>query len=193
MKEIIFFGRGGQGGVTGAQILAEAAVLCGKYSDCSSFPSFGAERRGAPIEAYCRISNHKIWTRMAIQTADMAMVLDETIFGQHIVDKLKPHGVLLLNTPKCPNDIYALSDFQGKKVTIITSDLTQICFDLSLLNQESQPILNTPILGLVTKTNLGLLLDDLAPAITDHIGEKKAGKNIEAATLAANHAQIQEF
>ena len=59
--EIIFHGRGGQGGVTASQILAETAIYSGNYHDCSSFPSFGAERRGAPVEAYCRLSQEKIW------------------------------------------------------------------------------------------------------------------------------------
>ena len=111
MLEIIFYGRGGQGAVTGSTNLSDSAIIGQNYKDCSAFPSFGAERRGAPVEAYCRISDQKIWARSQIYLADIAVVLDETVMGQAVIDKLKPDCRLVLNTIKTPHEIYDAFDF----------------------------------------------------------------------------------
>jgi 2-oxoacid:acceptor oxidoreductase gamma subunit (pyruvate/2-ketoisovalerate family) len=192
--ELIFHGRGGQGGVTGAQILAGAAILSEKFVDCSSFPSFGAERRGAPVEAYCRISNKKIWIRSQIQKADMAVVLDETVFGQHIIDKLKPKSIIIMNTPDCPADVYNKFDFKSHEVTIATADLITVCLEAKLVNKENQPIVNTPILGVLTKVPLGLDLDDIKLGIENHFGVgSRSELNFNTAKKASEVAQVQEF
>lgn len=185
MIEVIFFGRGGQGGVTGAQILATAAILGGHFKDCSSFPSFGAERRGAPIEAYCRISQEKIWTRSAIYHADIAVVLDETVLHQGVIDRLNTKYKLVVNTIKQPSEIHSAYNFGNKSGIIATADLLQVCFKLGLLI-ESQPIVNTPILGAITKVTEKVMLADINKGIIDNFGSgKKAEKNIEAAKMAA--------
>jgi 2-oxoacid:acceptor oxidoreductase gamma subunit (pyruvate/2-ketoisovalerate family) len=193
MIEVIFFGRGGQGAVTGAQILATAAILGGHFKDCSSFPSFGAERRGAPVEAYCRISDTKIWTRSAIYQADIAVILDETVLNQSVIAKLKQNYKLIVNTTKQPSEIHSLFDFSHKNGIIATADLLQICYKLGLL-LESQPIVNTPILGAITKITEKVKLDDISKGIIEQFGSgKKADKNIEAAKIAAENTCAVNF
>ena len=77
MIELVFFGRGGQGAVTAAQVLATAAFREGKYSQ--AFPSFGPERRGAPVTAYARIDETPIVDRSQVDRADYLMVLDPKV------------------------------------------------------------------------------------------------------------------
>ncbi len=96
MWEIRFHGRGGQGAVTTAELIAVAAIGEGKYAQ--AFPSFGPERRGAPVVAYCRISDGKIRVRSKIYEPDVVIVLDPSLLRLvDVEDGLKPDGVLISN------------------------------------------------------------------------------------------------
>jgi len=191
MLEIIFFGRGGQGAVSASQILAEAAIIGEKYQDCSSFPSFGAERRGAPVEAYCRISDSKIWVRSQIYHADMAVVLDETVFNQSVINRLKSNCKIVINTPKTAQEIYHAYDFSKHSGWIATADLNKICFQINLL-LEGQPNVNTAILGAVSKVLENFTIDDIAKAIKIHFG-KNAELNVKAAQMTVETACVHQF
>jgi len=98
LVEIRWHGRGGQGAVTSAELLARAAISEGKYAQ--AFPSFGAERRGAPVLAFVRISeNAPIWTRAEVTEPDVVVVLDPSLL--RIVDVtsgLKDGGTFVVNT-----------------------------------------------------------------------------------------------
>ena len=96
MKEITWYGRGGQGAFTASRILGAAAMLKGYKS--LAFPSFGPERRGAPIRAFTKISREPVTDRSIIEKSDYAIVLDDTLFGEEILNSLKPEGLLLINT-----------------------------------------------------------------------------------------------
>ena len=193
MIEIIIYGRGGMGAVTAGKILADAAILSGNYPEVSAFPSFGTERRGAPVQAFCRISHDPIWTRAQIQQADYVIVLDETVFGNHVIPKIKNKGALILNTWKCPEDVRKEYDFGDRKITIVTADLTQIAFDLNLLNRENQPIVNTSVLGVIAKSSVEISLDDAKHAIENKFGKSsKTDLNNKAAEMAAKQAQVEE-
>ncbi len=193
MIELIFFGRGGMGGVTASKILAESAIISGNYPEVSAFPSFGTERRGAPVQAFCRISDEPIWTRSHIKLADYVVVLDETIFGEHIINRIKDGGALILNSPKCPADIRKEFNFANRPITIVTSDLTQIAFDLKLTNRENHPIVNTSVLGVISKSSLKISMTDVAKAIENKFGQSKiTDLNIQAANQAGDQAQIEE-
>ena len=92
MKEIRIHGRGGQGSVTAAELLAQAAFKDGKYSQ--AFPAFGVERRGAPVQAFARIADEKILTRAQVYFPDIIIVQDSTLL--EVVDVfsgLKDDGV----------------------------------------------------------------------------------------------------
>lgn len=99
MKEIIIHGRGGQGAVTAAEILAIAAFHDGRKSQ--AFPSFGVERRGAPVEAFLRIDDKNILLRSGIESPDYVLVLDSTLINSLNVTKgMKKGGVIIINTKK---------------------------------------------------------------------------------------------
>ena len=96
MIEVRFHGRGGQGSVTAARILANAFVLEGKYG--SSFPMFGFERRGAPVTAFLRFDDHPIKEKTQIYNPDCLVVLDSSLKNSSFVyEGLKPDGILILN------------------------------------------------------------------------------------------------
>ena len=193
MIEIIFYGRGGMGAVTAGKILSDAAILSENYPHVSTFPSFGTERRGAPVMAFCRISENPIWIRSHIQQADYAIVLDETVFGQPVITRIKEGGALILNTPKCPEDIRSEYSIDPTKITVVTADLTQIAFDLKLTNRENQPIVNTSVLGVLAESSLKIELQDANQAIINMFGTgSKTDLNIKAASEAAKHAQVSE-
>jgi pyruvate ferredoxin oxidoreductase gamma subunit len=101
MLEIRFHGRGGQGAVTSAELIAIAAVGKGKYAQ--AFPSFGPERRGAPVVAFCRVDEKKILIRAKIYDPDVVVVLDPGLITLvNPLEGLKEGGILIVNTKKSP-------------------------------------------------------------------------------------------
>src|SRR5512142_2037901 len=104
MIEIRFHGRGGQGAVTSAELTALAAIGEGKYAQ--AFPSFGPERRGAPVMAFVRVSDTPIRTREKVYSPNIVIVLDPSLLG--IVDVsagLRSGGMIILNSPKTSEEI----------------------------------------------------------------------------------------
>ncbi|MHB8065999.1 MAG: 2-oxoacid:acceptor oxidoreductase family protein [Ruminiclostridium sp.] len=96
MIEITFLGRGGQGAFTSSRILGAAASLFeGKFA--LSFPSFGPERRGAPVLAYTKIADNPIRNRSQSELSDYIVVLDESLYSNSLIEKLKPNGKIILN------------------------------------------------------------------------------------------------
>ena len=109
MVEIRFHGRGGQGAVTSAELAALAAIEEGKYAQ--AFPSFGPERRGAPVMAFVRISDKPIVTREKVYTPDYVIVLDPTLLKLVNVEAgLKKGGTIIVNSTKS-----AARDPQGNR------------------------------------------------------------------------------
>ena len=105
MYEVIWHGRGGQGVVIASQILAESAYLQG-FKGVTSAPTFGPERRGAPLTASTRISDTPIRTFSQINKADIAVVLDPSLLAiVDILGSLKPNGLLLINTPQKADEV----------------------------------------------------------------------------------------
>ena len=104
LVEIVFHGRGGQGAVTAANLLVAAALKDGNKG-VQAFPFFGAERRGAPVRAFARISEKEINLRSEIYTPDIVIVLDESIMDiVDVLKGLKKDGKILINTTKRPSD-----------------------------------------------------------------------------------------
>ena len=145
LVEIVFHGRGGQGAVTAANLLVAAALSDGNKG-VQAFPFFGAERRGAPVRAFARISEEEINLRSEIYEPDIVIVLDESIMD--IVDTLKglkKDGKILINTTKKPEEFSFSKDY-----TVATVDATGIALKYNIL-VGGIPVVNTPILGAVPK------------------------------------------
>ena len=148
----------------------------------------------APVAAFCRISNTQIWRRSQVKEADIVIALDNLLFDQAKVSELKDEAIVIINTEKSPDEVFESIKFGSKKITIVTADLFQISRDIGLVNQENLPVINTSILGMVTRVVDGIELKDLAQAITDRFGSNpKAQKNIKAAETAAENAQIKKY
>lgn len=145
LVEICLHGRGGQGSVTAANLLVAAALNDGNKG-VQAFPFFGAERRGAPVRAFARVSENEIHLRSEVYNPDIVIVLDESIM--EIVDVLKGlknDGKILINTRKKPNDF----EF-SKKYKVATVDATGIAIKHNIL-VGGIPVVNTPILGSVPR------------------------------------------
>ena len=104
MIEIRIHGRGGQGNVAAAELLSIAAFKDGKFAQ--AFPSFGAERIGAPVQAFVRIDDKKIRTREEVRTPDYLIVQDSFLIGAvPVLDGIKADGLILVNADKAPEDL----------------------------------------------------------------------------------------
>ena len=139
--EIRWHGRGGQGAITAAKIVAQAAYLKG-YQGVTSAPSFGAERRGAPISASTRISPEPVMAISQVEKPDVVVVLDYTLLKyQEVTSGLKKGGWLIVNSWQHPRELNIKGDFN-----IATADATRVCQELGLI-VAGLTVVNTAILG----------------------------------------------
>ncbi len=176
LKEIRIHGRGGQGSVTAAELLAHAAFLEGKW--VQAFPYFGAERRGAPVKAFARISDESILVHSQVYNPDYVMVLDPAIYKTvDVTEGLRENGILVINTTKNPDEI----GIRGCRVA--TVDATGIALDLNLLVTGS-PVVNTSIIGAFAKATGEIKLASVLKAISETWSGAAAEKNVKAAELA---------
>ncbi len=177
--EIIIYGRGGQGAKTTAEIIAQGALIEGKF--VQAFPEFGPERSGAPVQTFVRISENPIKTREPVFNPDCFMVLDETlldIFDDF--DKLNGESFLIINTQKKEAEILEKINFKGKLITIDASGLSKEIIG------EDRP--NTVILGkfsVITKiVGLENLIKVFRGKYYEVLGDKKTNQNINAIRAA---------
>ena len=184
LVEICLHGRGGQGAVTAANLLVAAALEDGNIG-VQAFPFFGAERRGAPVRAFARISDDEIHLRSEIYNPDIVIVLDESIMDiVDVLKGLKKDGKILINTQNKPGDF----DF-SKKFHVATVDATGIALKHEIL-VGGIPVVNTPILGAVPK-----ILDRVSlKAIQNTVKGKWRGdlavKNVKATQDAFDEVEV---
>lgn len=158
MLEIRIHGRGGQGAVTMATLLAKAAGYDGKYAQ--AFPSFGPERRGAPIKAFCRISREPITVRSHVYTPDYVVVLDPTLLGlPQVSEGLKEKTVIIVNSKEEVN-----MSGPNRVLSIDASSLA--------MNILGRNIVNTAMLGVFAKALAMVKLDSVKKAIREVFGKK---------------------
>lgn len=149
VEEIIWLGRGGQGAVTAAKMAGEIAYQCG-CKGVTVAPSFGAERRGAPVESYLRISDQRVRTVSKIRQADCIIIIDEALCqAAYIQDKLKPGGLLILNTSNI--DKYRACTFNNT-VNIFFINASAVSEELGLYH-DGVPVVNTPMIGALAKAS----------------------------------------
>jgi pyruvate ferredoxin oxidoreductase gamma subunit len=176
MKEIRIHGRGGQGSVTAAELLAQAAFKDGKYSQ--AFPAFGVERRGAPVQAFARIADEKILTRAQVYFPDIIIVQDSTLL--EVVDVfsgLKDDGTAIINTTKEPGELGI--DHPARMVTI---DATGVA-----LQHLGKPITNTTLLGAFAGATGLVSIDSLVAMILERFPGKLGENNVAAIRNAFDH------
>ena len=182
MLEMRFHGRGGQGAVTSAELLAQAAIREGKHAQ--AFPSFGPERRGAPVQAFSRISDDQhIRLRAEVTEPDVVIVLDPGLLQVVDVNSgLKEGGITVINTRKTPRDIRAKLSSAHR---IATVDATQIARDVL-----GVPITNTTMLGALVKVTGVVDIDALIEPLRHRFG-RLADRNIKAMREAFGKTHIE--
>lgn len=164
MIEIRWHGRGGQGAFTASKVLGGAAVKNHQYA--IAFPSFGPERRGAPIQAFTKIDSVPIKDRSQINQCDYIIFIDETLFSTNALADLKPGGKILLNTDS-PEKYVSYSQ-------IITIDASTIANRILHM-----PIANTAMLAALAAISDIVTKDELEEAIADYLPTKIIEKNLE--------------
>jgi pyruvate ferredoxin oxidoreductase gamma subunit len=173
MHQIRLHGRGGQGVVTAAELIAISAFYEGK--ETQAFPSFGVERTGAPIEAFARIDDKTIRIREHVYNPDILIIQDPTLLG--VVDVAKgcnEDTIVIINTTKSKEEI----DLKLPKDNIYALDATKIA-----LEELGRNIVNTVILGAFAKATGLVSLDSLKKAITEKFigkGQAMVDKNVKA-------------
>ncbi len=173
MIEIRWHGRGGQGAFTAARLLGlSASLFAGKFA--MAFPSFGPERRGAPVLAFTKISESKIYDRSEIKICDYIVVLDHTLFQEKMLNDLKPGGVIFINSDQAPK---AFSVNHAEQ--IVTFDGTT-----AALNVLGKPITNTAMLGALIGYTSVISQEAIVQGIGREMKPSLVAKNIELVRLA---------
>ncbi len=183
LTEIRWHGRGGQGSVTSAELVAKAAIGEGKYAQ--SFPAFGAERRGAPVVAFVRINGDKpIRVRAEVTDPDIVIVLDPSLL--RVVDitaGIKASGMLVVNSKKQPEQI---EKELGYNHSLATVDATAIARELLGVN-----IVNTSMIGALLKATGVVELESLFEPLRQRFG-RLAERNIDAMKRAYEETSVKE-
>ena len=182
MIEVRFHGRGGQGAVTSAELMALAAIAEGKYAQ--AFPSFGPERRGAPVQAFLRISDQPIRLREKIYEPDMVVVLDPSLLATgNVKAGLKPGGTLVANSSKSVEAVRGECGFKGRTAV---ADASKIAED-----ELGVPITNTTMLGALLKAASLIGMDAIKEPLQGRFG-RLAVKNQKALERAYAETTIEE-
>jgi len=182
LVELRFHGRGGQGAVTSAELLALSAIDEGKYAQ--AFPSFGAERRGAPVQAFTRISDTPIKTRTGVYNPDMVVVLDPTLLGSvPVTQGMREDGILAINTKHDPAEVKEKLNVLGSVVTV---DATNIAME-----ELGVPITNVVMLATLLKAKKLVELEVLEKFIAERFA-RIAEKEIKAFRRAYEEARVAQ-
>ncbi|MBX3714554.1 MAG: 2-oxoacid:acceptor oxidoreductase family protein [Burkholderiales bacterium] len=184
MFQIRIHGRGGQGVVTAAEMLSVAAFLEGRHAQ--AFPSFGSERTGAPVVAYCRLDDREIRLREPILEPDAILIQDPTLLNQvDVFGGLRRDGYILINTGRTFEDL-GLADFvkafpAEHLHTVPATEIAQ--------KRVGRPLPNAALLGAFAAATGLISLESVGKAIREKFPAKVAEANILAAADAFKHVR----
>jgi pyruvate ferredoxin oxidoreductase gamma subunit len=176
MFQVRIHGRGGQGVVTAAEMLSVAAFREGKHAQ--AFPSFGSERTGAPVVAYCRVDTREIRVREPIMQPDALIIQDPTLLHQvDVFAGLRPGGTILINTTRSFDEL-GLGELKEKfrTATVGATELAR--------QYVGRPVPNAALLGAFSAFSGEISLGAVIAAIGDKFSGKVAEGNIAAASAA---------
>lgn len=179
MFQVRIHGRGGQGVVTGAEMLSIAGFLGGQHAQ--AFPSFGSERTGAPVVAYCRMDDHEIRLREPVMEPDAIIIQDPTLLNQvDVFSGLKKDGYILINTHRTFQELGLgefVRDFQRDH--LLTVGATELS-----IKYVGRPVPNVPLLGAFAAATGLITLDAVQAAISQKFKGAVAQGNQDAAREA---------
>ncbi|MGC8509871.1 MAG: 2-oxoacid:acceptor oxidoreductase family protein [Acidimicrobiales bacterium] len=187
MFQVRIHGRGGQGVVTAAELLAVAAFEEGRPAQ--AFPSFGSERTGAPVVSFCRIDDHPIRTREPVMSPDAVLIQDVTLLHQiDVFAGMAPEGYALVNTSRSLDELgltgLAASLPAGHVATCPATDLA--------LEHVGRPLPNAALLGGFAALTGVITLDALASAISERFAGAVGERNVAAARAAYEFVHIEQ-
>ena len=187
ITEVRWHGRGGQGAVTAAKVLAESALSQGKH--IQAFPEYGPERMGAPIRAFTRISDESINIHSHVTNPEIVAVLDPTLL--EIIDVTEgtdENAVIIINTDQAPDEIRQKLDIKGRK--IFTVDATSIS-----LKEIGRNIPNTPMIGALIKATdimkLEVVLEDFKTKYSGKFKQEVIAGNLKAIQRAYDEVKSE--
>jgi pyruvate ferredoxin oxidoreductase gamma subunit len=182
MFEVRFHGRGGQGAVTSAELLAISAIAEGNFAQ--AFPSFGPERRGAPVIAFARVADQQIRNRTAIQEPNVVVVLDPSLLRLVKVDQgLQNGGTIVLNTGKTAAEIRKTFNLSAKLVVVDANRIAR--------EEIGRVITNTTMLGAMLAAVPMVTVKEVEQALKNRFG-RIADKNIAAFKRALHECVIMD-
>lgn len=178
MNEIRIHGRGGQGSVTLAHLIAEAAYEQDMWAQ--AFPAFGVERRGAPVEAYVRIDDEQITDRSQVHEPDYVVVQDASLIEfVDVSGGIDDAGVIMVNTADDPEHLDIAED-----VSMVTVDATTIA-----LEHLGKPIMNTALMGAFASATGILGRESMETVIKSEFPGEIGEQNVAATTAAFGEVQ----
>jgi len=187
MTEIRFHGRGGQGVVVASEILASAFFREGKH--VQAFPTFGVERRGAPVAAFLRVSDRPIRLRCQIQRPNHVIILDPTLIASvDVTAGLEPGGWILINSEKAPQHFARLAQ-EGRQIATVDASVIALAQGLG---ERTNPIVNTAILGAFAGATHMVDLSSVLVALEEWL-PGQATANVRAAREAARRVRSLLF
>ncbi|WP_019678530.1 2-oxoacid:acceptor oxidoreductase family protein [Ruminococcus flavefaciens] len=161
MAEIVWLGRGGQGAFTAAKLLGAAFTIRDNEKYALAFPSFGPERRGAPVRAFTKLDTKPVVDRSQTEKADYIVILDDTLFGPQLLGLLKDDGKIIVNSKNNIEDV-------------LTFDAEKIAAEFGL------PTVNTVMFGLLVGLSGIVAADEAVEAIKGYMPAKIQERNISA-------------
>jgi 2-oxoacid:acceptor oxidoreductase gamma subunit (pyruvate/2-ketoisovalerate family) len=183
MIQIRWHGRGGQGAITAAKVVAEACFKSG-YAGVVMAPSFGTERRGAPVSTSLKISRTKIYDLSPIQTPDIVVVLDHLILQEvDVTAGLKPGGLLIINSP------HPASVHRQARYRVAVVNVTHLGEEAGL----RKGIVNSGIIGALGKASGLVDIAMLTSCIAAEFAGRKPEENARSAQLAYETTEICEL
>ena len=181
MIEVRFHGRGGQGAVTSAELVALAAIDAGKYAQ--SMPSFGPERRGAPVQAFLRVSGDPIRVRAEVIRPDIVVVLDDSLISiMDVTSGLKKNGLVVVNSRRNEKELRDTMKYQGKLAVV---DALTVAMETLKV-----PITNTTMIGSLLKASDLVPFELIEKQIQARFNPKLAERNISALKRASSETKI---
>jgi len=182
VKEIRIHGRGGQGAVTAARMLASAFVNEGKF--VASFPMYGFERRGAPVQAFTRVDDKPIREKTQVYTPDCMVVIDPTLLKiSTLFSGIKPGGILIANSSKVFDTAL---DKNLKTAGIVNA--TQIAVD-----EIGRDIPNTCLLGAFAAVTEWLKLESILGSLKDYLSGDMLQRNIRSCERGFREVKVVKW
>ncbi len=170
MKEILWLGRGGQGAFTAAKLFGAAYTSDNASSYALAFPSFGPERRGAPVRAFTKLDEKPVLDRSQTVQADYIVVLDDTLYAPELQSQLKADGRIIVNSKAPIPDTFS---FDGEAIAA----------------EFRLPTVNTVMLGIVSALSGYITEAQAVSAIEGYMPKKIQARNISAVKLAREAVQ----